>query len=270
MKKTLILYRADTSGNLLIPIYEGGVKAGFPSPAQDYAASRIDLNVALMIDPGNTRIAKIEDDDLAGVNIYDGDWAIIATDMVAGKNDKVVCGFDGEMVNRIVGFEEASHSIILSSTNPQIASFTVSPDHPCHVYGVITYTITSHIPVQFYPNGLEEGTVNLNKLLVKNEESTFLGFIDGDSMMDAGILDGDLAVIDRSLPYIDGYVALCQVQDNFTAKYLEWDKKEKGILWLKPANKEFPPIKVEKDESVKIWGIITHTITPHTRKFNIL
>jgi len=269
MKKTII-YLIDLNTNQVLPLYEFGLVAGFPSPAQDYAAASIDLNVALMLDADNTRIIKVKDDDLAGVHIYEGDFAIIATDLVAGKGDKIFCCLNGENMNRIVEVDKTHPHIILTSTNEKILPVKIHPDTDCIVNGVITYTITPHIPSKFYPNGKTKGTVDINKLLIANKASTFLGFINGDSMTEAAIHNGDIAIIDKSLPYIDGFKALCQIRDLFTIKFLEWDKKEKDTLWLKPANKEFPPIKVEKDESVKVWGVVTYTITPHTRKFNIL
>ena len=86
-------------------------------------------------------------------------------------------------------------------------------------------------------------------------------------MKDARILDGDLAVIDKSLPYYTGYKALCRIEDKFTIKYLEWDKEKK--LWLKPANEEFEPIEVKKgDNRVEVFGVVTNTITPHQMRFD--
>lgn len=269
MMKKMMIYLSDLSTNQILPLYEIGLFAGFPSPAQDYAASGIDLNVALLIDPENTRIIQIQDNDLEGVNIYERDIAIIATDMAASKGDKIFCCVDGEYLNRIVELDENDNSILLTSTNPRIKPVKITEDSNCIVNGVITYTITPHIPYKFYSNGKKDGTIDLNKLLIPTSENTFFGIINGNSMIEAGILHGDLAIIDKSLPYINGYKALCRIENKFTIKYLEWDK-DKSTLWLIPANKNFPPIKVRKDESVTVWGIITHTITPHNRKFNIL
>lgn len=52
------------------------------------------------------------------------------------------------------------------------------------------------------------------------------------------------------------------LKDKFTIKYLLWDNEQ---LFLKPANTEFPLIKVSPQDGIKVWGIITYTITPHLK-----
>ena len=102
-----------------------------------------------------------------------------------------------------------------------------------------------------------EGSIDLNKELVKHPASTFYVRVAGDSMIDAGINEGDILVIDKSLEPHDGDMAVCFLNGEFTLKYI--CIKDTG-LWLEPANKAYPLIPVGEDEDFKVWGIVTYTI----------
>lgn len=98
---------------------------------------------------------------------------------------------------------------------------------------------------------------DLNRELVKNPSSTFYGRVRGNSMVDAGINDGDILVIDKSIPPADGRRAVCFIDGEFTIKTL---KVEKDILWLLPANPKYKPIKVTPESNFTVWGIVTYVI----------
>ena len=55
-------------------------------------------------------------------------------------------------------------------------------------------------------------------------------------------------------------MAVCFIDGDFTLKYIKIDKKEKGIIWLMPANPDYEPIKVTPENEFIIWGIVTYTI----------
>ena len=100
-------------------------------------------------------------------------------------------------------------------------------------------------------------SIDLNKYLVKNQSATFYGRVKGESMKDAGIDNGDLLIIDKSLEPVDGKIAVCYIDGEFTIKRI---KLEKNICWLVAANEKYKPIKVTPDNDFLIWGIITHVI----------
>ncbi|MEK8179238.1 translesion error-prone DNA polymerase V autoproteolytic subunit [Flavobacterium buctense] len=103
-----------------------------------------------------------------------------------------------------------------------------------------------------------EGTqISLDKVLVKNFEATFYAKADGISMIGAGIDNGDIMVIDRSIEPTDGKIAVCFIDGEFTVKRI---KVEKNALCLMPENKAFQPIKIEEDNKLVIWGIVTYVI----------
>lgn len=100
-------------------------------------------------------------------------------------------------------------------------------------------------------------SIDLNKHLIKHPSATFYARAKGDSMKDAGIFDGDLLIVDKSIDPADGKIAICYVNGEFTVKRI---KKEKGEVWLIPANTAYQPIKMEEGSSLTIWGIVTHVI----------
>lgn len=105
-----------------------------------------------------------------------------------------------------------------------------------------------------------DDAIDLNKYLIKNPSSTFIAFTDGVSMKDAGILDKDLLIIDKSIEPADGKIAVCIIDGEFVLKRLKVDKE--GI-WLMPANNDYKPRKVTEYNDFEIWGIVTHSIQKH-------
>ena len=102
-----------------------------------------------------------------------------------------------------------------------------------------------------------DAKIDLNKHLIKHPSATFYGRVKGDSLKNAGISDGDLLIIDRSLEPSSGKIAVCYIDGEFTAKRI---KKTKTEVWLLPENEDYPPIKIEEDNNFIVWGIVTHVI----------
>ena len=102
-----------------------------------------------------------------------------------------------------------------------------------------------------------ELTIDLNKHLIKHKDSTFFAKVRGHSMKNAGIFDGDLLVIDKSLAPQDGKIAICQIDGEFTVKRI---KIENEVVWLIAENEEYKPIKVTEENELMIWGIVIHSI----------
>ena len=103
----------------------------------------------------------------------------------------------------------------------------------------------------------KEVRISLDKELIKNKEATFYARVSGDSMVDAGLDDGDLLVIDRSLSPENGNIAICFIDGDFTVKRI---KKEKGKLYLIPENKKYKPIELKEDNELIIWGVVEYVI----------
>ncbi len=103
----------------------------------------------------------------------------------------------------------------------------------------------------------KEIRISLDKELVKNKESTFYARVSGDSMIEAGLDDGDLIVIDRSLDPENGKIAVCFIDGEFTVKRIN---KEEGKLFLMPQNKMYKPIEIKEGNELIIWGIVEYVI----------
>ncbi len=100
-------------------------------------------------------------------------------------------------------------------------------------------------------------SIDLNKELVKHPASTFYGRVKGQSMKDEGIEDGDMLVIDKSIEALDGKIAVCYLDGEFTIKKI---MLLKNVCWLMPANENYQPIRITPENDFLIWGIVTHVI----------
>lgn len=103
----------------------------------------------------------------------------------------------------------------------------------------------------------EKERIDLNEIVIKNPEATYYAKVDGDSMKETGIMDGDLLVVDKSIEAQDGQIAVCFLNGEFTLKRLKYFGKE---LWLIPENKAYVPIQVEEESDFRIWGVVTYVI----------
>lgn len=123
-----------------------------------------------------------------------------------------------------------------------------------------------------------EGCIDLNRELVKHPAATFYGRVVGESMIDAGVEDGDILVIDKSLEPSEGDMAVCFVDGEFTLKYISFNPPAQGAareaakpkvsynilrtkdLWLLPANPKYRPIHITEGNDFTVWGIVTYII----------
>jgi len=103
----------------------------------------------------------------------------------------------------------------------------------------------------------KETRISLDRELVKNKEATFYARVSGDSMVGAGLDDGDLLVIDRSKDPVNGKIAICLIDGEFTVKRI---KKEKNKLYLMPENKNYKPIELKEENELIIWGVVEYVI----------
>lgn len=102
-------------------------------------------------------------------------------------------------------------------------------------------------------------SIDLNKELIRRKETTFLARVSGNSLMDAGISDGDIIVIDKSLEVKNGDFVVAFIDGEFTLKEFRLDEAN-HCAWLIPHNKDFEPIKVTEENDFLIWGVLTYTI----------
>ncbi len=139
------------------------------------------------------------------------------------------------------------------------------------IYSVDT---SSSLPLPYAEEGIKAGfpspaqdymelSIDLNQELIKHPASTFYGRVSGLSMVDEGIEDGDILVVDKSLEVQSGDLAVCFIDGEFTLKRVEIETE---VIWLVPSNPQYPKIKVTADNDFIVWGVVTYTIKNNRRK----
>lgn len=124
----------------------------------------------------------------------------------------------------------------------------------------IFITFTESLIKAGFPSPAEDHSdlkLDLNKELIKNPSSTFFAKVSGQSMIEDGIDDGDILIIDKSVAPFEGALAVCYLDGEFTLKRV---KIEKEAIFLVPANPVFKAIKVTKENDFMIWGVVRYTI----------
>lgn len=109
-----------------------------------------------------------------------------------------------------------------------------------------------------FPSPSEEelvDTISIDEYLIENRDATFMLKVSGDSMVDAGIMEGDMVLADRSVTPRAGDIVIAEVDSEWTMKYL---RKTNGKMWLEAANKKYPPI--HPKEELKIAAVVKAVI----------
>ena len=139
---------------------------------------------------------------------------------------------------------------------------------------IIKPDLSSDLPLPLAESGVQAGfpspaqdytpdSFDLNREIVRHPAATFYASVHGDSMCGEGFDSGDLIVVDRSLDPMDGDLAVCCLNGEFTLKRIEI---RPDAVWLIPSNESYDPILVTPDERFEIWGVVTHTIKYNRRR----
>ncbi|MEI8341654.1 MAG: translesion error-prone DNA polymerase V autoproteolytic subunit [Verrucomicrobiota bacterium] len=99
--------------------------------------------------------------------------------------------------------------------------------------------------------------LDLNEHLVSNPASTFFVKAKGDSMKDAGIMSGDIMIVDKSVSPKDKQIVVAMLDGEFTVKRL---RRKSGQVFLVAENNAFPPIEITSEQELVIWGVVTFVI----------
>ena len=102
-----------------------------------------------------------------------------------------------------------------------------------------------------------ESTIDLNDLLISNVPSTFLIYATGESMINAGIMDGDILIVDRSLKPKHKDIIVAIINGDFLVKRLYMQDSK---VWLCSENRNFPKIEINSNTNFEIWGVVTNAI----------
>lgn len=102
-----------------------------------------------------------------------------------------------------------------------------------------------------------EGSLDLNSLVIRHPEATFFARVEGDSMKDEGIVEGDILVVDKAVEPYDGCLAVSFVDGEFTLKRV---RIEPGKIVLIPANPKYAPIEITPENEFAVWGVVRYVV----------
>jgi DNA polymerase V len=119
----------------------------------------------------------------------------------------------------------------------------------------------SSVAISFGSPASESGVtrLDLNDILIRHPQAAFLMRIAGDSMREAGVDDGDLALVDRALNAAHGQVVIALLNDEFVCRRLV---RRGGEVRLQAADPACPDWVPAEGEALQIWGVVTHVIRP--------
>lgn len=138
-KKNLTIYKVDAESHLPLPYADEGIRAGFPSPAQDYMELAIDLNKELIKHPTSTFYGRVVGDSMKDEGIEEGDILVIDKSLELMDDDLAVCFIDGDFTVKRVRLE--SDAAWLVPSNAKYLPIKVTKDNEFMVWGIVTYTI---------------------------------------------------------------------------------------------------------------------------------
>ncbi len=122
--------------------------------------------------------------------------------------------------------------------------------------------------IDFFSDGVQAGypspaddfkdkSISLDRTVVRNKGATFYTRVVGQSMINAGLHEGDILVVDKSITPEHDKIAVCVIDGEFTVKRLHIDQNE---VYLMPENENYSPIKVEEFNDFRVWGVVTYVV----------
>jgi DNA polymerase V len=123
-----------------------------------------------------------------------------------------------------------------------------------------TINLATHSLAAGFPAAANESSheqVSLDSFLISNPTSTVLFRVRGESMTGAGIFDGDLLVVDRSIEPVHGQVVVAAINQEMTVKRLY---KKAGEIKLQAANPQFKDITFAESDEMSVWGVVTFSL----------
>ena len=142
MAISLEIFTAALSSHLPLPYADGGIQAGFPSPADNYITETIDLNKELVRHPAATFYGRVSGDSMIEEGIEPGDILVIDRSIEPDSGDLAVCCIDGEFTLKRIKLEK--NRVWLIPSNEMFDPILVTPENEFSVWGVVTHTIKAY------------------------------------------------------------------------------------------------------------------------------
>lgn len=159
---------------------------------------------------------------------------------------------------KLTGFR--SKNAVWKLINRMVDEGVVSKDSsgrliPDRLFGEVKVLglVEAGIPLEAEESDID--STSLDDLLIRHPDSTYMLRVKGDSMVEAGIFDGDMVMVDRLAEAGDGDIVIAEVDGGWTMKYL---RKRGGRIYLEPANRRFKPIFPK--EGLKVAAVVKAVI----------
>lgn len=124
---------------VLLPLLAGAVRAGFPSPAEDFIEQQIDLQRLLVPNRPSTFLVRVAGDSMVLARLFDGDIAVVDRSLSPCDGDIVVVDVDGERSFKV--FSRCGGRLQLSFANPRFPEFVIPADAIVEIWGVVSGSI---------------------------------------------------------------------------------------------------------------------------------
>lgn len=122
-----------------VPLLARPVRAGFPSPADDFIEDEIDLQRLLIANRPATFLVRVAGDSMVLARLFDGDLAVVDRSLTPRNGDIVVVDIDGERSFKV--WRRQGHRVVLAFANPRFPEFRLSPGAEIEVWGVVSGSI---------------------------------------------------------------------------------------------------------------------------------
>lgn len=139
MTKSTSFLTPKKSKKLVLPLFDSLVRAGFPSPAEGYNDSKLDLNEYLVQHPSSTFFVRVIGDSMIGSGIFEGDMVVVDRSLEAKNGQIILAVVDGEFT--IKKLQCHNQEISLVAKNQNYEPIKIGKETNFQVWGVVTYTI---------------------------------------------------------------------------------------------------------------------------------
>ena len=137
----MLLFTVKKTSKMPIVIYSSNVSAGFPSPADDHAENKLDLNEYLIKKPAATFFARVAGESMRDSGIFDGDLLIVDRSLYPKDNDIVIAVIQGELT--LKRLKNINDSWLLSAENNLFPDIIID-ENGCEVWGVVVHSVRNH------------------------------------------------------------------------------------------------------------------------------
>uniref|UniRef100_UPI0040579190 LexA family protein n=1 Tax=Candidatus Electrothrix sp. TaxID=2170559 RepID=UPI0040579190 len=133
------VFRAGQKERVELPLFPGGVSAGFPSPAEDYTDGSLDLNQLLIKNQAATFFVRVDGESMTGAGIQHDDILVVDRSRQAKHNDIVIAVVDNELTVKRLVLNKGTARLI--AENPAYPSIDINKHEGCQIWGVVTSVI---------------------------------------------------------------------------------------------------------------------------------